>query len=67
MNTPGKSKINKTSGAGLVINALLGIAVAYEWLPADAAVHVGTLVNVALLSLIGVFRTWFTGPKDNAS
>lgn len=66
MNTPAKSKINRTSGVGVALNAAIGIAVAYDWLPPDAAVHVAALVNVAGFALIGVFRTWFTGPKKEA-
>jgi TRAP-type C4-dicarboxylate transport system permease small subunit len=64
MNPPSKSKINRSSGVGLIVNAAIGIAVAYDLLPPDAAAHVATIANAAILFLIVVFRTWFTEPKQ---
>jgi hypothetical protein len=43
---------------------MLGIVVAYDLIPAEAAVHMGVLLNMGLLALIGIFRTWFTDKSE---
>ena len=59
MNHPLKSKINWTA---LVI-ALIGLAAAFDLIPAAAEQPLVTIATIALPALVMVWRTWFTGPK----
>ena len=61
MNSALKSKINWTS---LVI-AGFGVAIAFDLIPYQAEEHITTIVTIAGPALIMVWRTWFTGNKDD--
>lgn len=60
MNSPLKSKINWTS---LAI-ALIGIAVYFDWVPAEIEKQVIDVTLIGGPALIAVWRTYFTGPKE---
>lgn len=59
MNSPTRSKINYTS----LIIALIGLAIALDWVPAEAREPLTEIVMIAGPALIMVWRTWFTEPK----
>ena len=59
MNPPAKSKINYTS----LLIAMIGIAVAFELIPAEIEDDVVQITLIAGPMLIATLRTWFTEPK----
>lgn len=56
MNPPAKSKINYTS----LLIALIGVAVAFDLIPAEIEDDVVQITLIAGPVLIATFRTWFT-------
>lgn len=56
MNHPTASKINWTS----LIIALIGVAVAMDWIPEKIEEPLTEALLIAGPGLIMIFRTWFT-------
>lgn len=66
INPPSSSKITWTSQIAVILNAIIGLMVVWEWLSADAAVYVGVIANALLMLLINIFRRFYTVPKHDA-
>ena len=60
MNPATQSKINWTALAVALVN----VAAVLGYIPDELESSVVTLVNILGPSLIVVFRTWFTAPRE---